>query len=298
MIFERKCESAMIKFEDFFTVANPDRTKVKFNMNAGDPTKRAWDFLKKGEDNPDWIGMNAHKTKHANHNLNRCDYLLAFAQYYPYGPDYYIFGGMYKVELQIPEVYNQAGYKLTLMDEFADFRRRLIIRLKKPIGRDILNKPFSSVQRDFDPEVFELARAIKLEDFPGYSNVLLNHCDLQLIVNRDEPGWKNALSSVKGVYCITDKSTGQLYIGSASGDNEGIWQRWSAYASVSNLTGGNKTFEELKKNGADYIIDNFTYSIIEIFDMRTDPKYIIQREEHWKNVFKTVQFGMNNVRTK
>lgn len=159
----------MIKFEDFFTVANPDRTKVKFNMNAGDPTKRAWDFLKKGEDNPDWIGINAHKTKHA---------------------------------------------------------------------------------------------------------------------------------SVKGVYCITDKSTGQLYIGSASGDNEGIWQRWSAYASVSNLTGGNKTFEELKKNGADYIIDNFTYSIIEIFDMRTDPKYIIQREEHWKNVFKTVQFGMNNVRTK
>ena len=106
--------------------------------------------------------------------------------------------------------------------------------------------------------------------------------------------WKTALSNVKGIYCITDKSTGKLYIGSASGDSEGIWQRWSAYANVNNLTGGNKTFEELKNNGADYIIDNFTYSILEIFDMRIKREDIIHREEYWKRVFQSIKFGMNN----
>ena len=99
---------------------------------------------------------------------------------------------------------------------------------------------------------------------------------------------------MKGVYCITDSSTGKIYIGSASGDAEGIWQRWSQYADVNNLTGGNKTFEELKKQDNEYIMKNFTYSILEIFDMRTKRDVIIQREEHWKRVFQSVKYGMNN----
>lgn len=284
----------MLKFEDFFPVVEPEFTKVKFNMNAGNANFPALDYLMNGEEDPDWIGMNAHKKKQANNNLNRAKYLLAFAQYYPYGPEYYIFGGMYKVEMIIPEVFDTLGYKLTLMDNFADYRRRLIVKLSHPIGRDIYNKPYSTVQRDFNPEIYEIAPSTKLGTFPGYSNVLLTHKDLQAIVRMEAPEWKTALSSVKGVYCITDTTTGQLYIGSASGDGAGIWQRWSSYADVNNLTGGNKTFEELKNSGATYIIDNFTYSILEIFDMRTKREDIIRREEYWKRVFKTVRFGMNN----
>lgn len=284
----------MLKFEEFFPVEFPDKTKVKFNMNAGDTNLPAWDYLINGEEDPNWINMNAHKKKQANNNLNKADYLLAFAQYYPYGPEYYIFGGMYKVEKIIPEVFDTTGYNLTLMDDFADYRKRLIIKLSRPVGRDIYNKPYNSVQRDFDPEVYELAPSTKLGAFPGYNNVLLTHKDLQTIINMEAPEWKTALSCVKGVYCITDTSTGQLYIGSASGDAGGIWQRWSSYADVDNLTGGNKTFEELKNSGSDYIIDNFTYSILEIFDMRTKREDIIHREEFWKKVFKTVTHGMNN----
>ena len=256
----------MIKFSDFMPVDFPDKTKVKFNMNAGNTALRAWDYLL--DDAPEWVAMNAHKRKQANNNLNHADYLLAFAQYY--------------------------GYKLTLLPDYADYRKRLIIRLKKPIGRDIYNKPYQSVQRDFDPEVYELAPATKLGAFPGYSKVLLSHKDLQTIIKLDAPEWKNALSSVKGVYCITDRSTGQLYIGSATGDIAGIWQRWSSYADVTNLTGGNKAFEELKNNGADYIVENFSYSILEIFDMRTKREDIIQRESYWKRVFQTIKYGMNN----
>lgn len=284
----------MIRFEDFFKVEFPGKTKVKFNMNAGDVNLRAWDFLINGEDDPGWIEMNSWKTKQANNNLNRADYLLAFAQYYPYGPDYYIFGGMYKVEKILPEVFDQPGYKLTLMSDFQDYRKRLIIRLSRPVGRDIYNKPFENVQRDFDPEVYELAPSTKLGAFPGYNNVLLSHKDLQTIVRMEAPEWKTALSSVKGVYCITDRATGRLYIGSASGNAGGIWQRWSAYGNVDDLTGGNKTFEEIKDVDADYIIENFTYSILEIFDVKTKREDIIQREEFWKKVFQSVKHGMNN----
>lgn len=284
-------EGIMIRFEDFLTVLNPEKTKVKFNMNAGDPNLQAYDLLI--EDNPEWYNMNAYKTRQANNNLNHAEYLLTFAQYYPYGSEFYIFGGLYKVEKMEPEVFDAVGYKLTLMEEYSEYIKRLIIRLKKPIGRDLYNKLYTSVQRDLDPEVYEIAPSTKLGAFQGYSKVLLSHKDLQNIVKMDAPEWKMALSQVKGVYCITDKSKGQLYIGSASGEG-GIWQRWSSYADINDLTGGNKTFIELKNSGADRIINNFTYSILEIFDMRTKREEIIRREEFWKRVFQTVKFGMNN----
>lgn len=284
----------MIRFEDFFKVEFPGKTKVKFNKNAGDANLRAWDYLINGEEDPGWIEMNSWKTKQANNNLNRAEYLLAFAQYYPYGPDYYIFGGMYGVEKIMPEVFDQPGYKLTLLTEFQDYRKRLIIKLSRPVGRDIYNKPFENVQRDFEPEVYELAPSTKLGAFPGYNNVLLSHKDLQTIVRMEAPEWKTALSSVKGVYCITDKATGRLYIGSASGNASGIWQRWSAYGDIDNLTGGNKNFEEIKDFDADYIIENFTYFILEIFDVKTKREDIIHREEFWKKVFQSVKHGMNN----
>ena len=55
----------------------------------------AWDCLL--DDAPEWIEMNAHKRKQAN-NDKSCGLLLGFAQYHPYDPQYYIFGGMYRVE--------------------------------------------------------------------------------------------------------------------------------------------------------------------------------------------------------
>lgn len=281
----------MIKFEDFFKVPDESATKVKFNMNKGDVTKPAWDLLL--EDKPEWIEMNAYKTKQANNNLNKAKYLLAFAQYYPYGPNYYIFGGMYKVEIIDENIENDIGYNLTLMDDYKEYIKRLIIKLERPIGWDIYNKKYESVQKSLNPEIYELAPSTKLGTFPGYNSVKLSHKDLQRIVNNDEPSWKNALSNVKGIYVITNKSTGKLYIGSASGNAEGIWQRWSNYADIKNLTGGNKFFEELKGIDNQYIIDNFSYSILEIFDMRTKQEDILNRENFWKDVLKTREFGMN-----
>jgi len=87
------------------------------------------------------------------------------------------------------------------------------------------------------------------------------------------------LSSVKGVYVITDSINGKLYIGSASGNSEGVWQRWGAYADIKNLTGGNIGFIEiLETKNEEYIQKNFKYSIVEIFDTKTKVETIIERE--------------------
>lgn len=283
----------MIELNKFIKVPDLNKTKIKFNMNAGNAEIKAWDLLFK-EDETEWEQINAWKTKHPNNNLNHADYLLAFAQYYPYGPEYFIFGGLYKIKKIEPEVYDEVGYELTLMEDYKEYRKRLIVKLKKPIGRDLYNRLYKNIQDTLEPEVYEIAPNTKLGHFPGYQNVTLSHPQMQQIILRNEPSWKQALMNVKGVYVITDLSNGKLYIGSASGNTDGIWQRWSDYANIENLTGGNKLLNEIKLDkGKDYIVNNFQYSILEIFDTKTKADTIINRENYWKNVFCTRKYGMN-----
>jgi len=282
----------MIKFTDFIEVVDPKKTKVKFNMNASDWNKRALDLLL--DDSDDWFEMNEWKTKHANNNLNHADYLIALAQYYPYGPEYFMFGGLYKVEIKYPNENGLRGYKLIPTELNKDYEKRLIIKIDKPIGRNLYNRWFTSVD-SLGSEVYELAPDTKLAHFPGYNKVNLSHDKMVRILNNDEQSWKQALSNVKGIYAITDKKTGKIYIGSASGNAGGLWQRWSSYANVKNLTGGNKAFEELKGEfGNEYIMNNFNYSIIEIFDSKVKWQEISDREQFWMKVFETKKHGLNN----
>lgn len=285
----------MIRFDSFLPVPEPALTKVKFNIRAGRGGSAAWDLLL-GDDADDWLDMSRHREKHQNNNLDAARYLLAFAQYYPYGPQYFIFGGYFRVEKKIPEVLGGPGYDLTLLDEYSDYIKRLIIKLEQPIGRDLYLRWYENLQGSKqNPEVYELAADTKLGTFAGYQNVRLRHRDLQLIIRNDEPSWKDALSSVKGVYVITDLSNGRQYVGSASGEASGLWQRWSGYAHLSNLTGGNKELELLRSQlGDQHIIDNFQYSILEIFDPKTKAESILLRESFWKLALDTRKHGMNS----
>lgn len=175
----------MIKFEDFFKVNSPKETKVKFNMHNS-KGNLAWDLLRADEHEENykkWIVMNSWIDDKCspNYNLNKAKYLLTFAQYYPLGSEYYIFGGMYKVEKIIPEVSNGIGYKLTLMDNYVEYRKRLIVKLDKSINREIYNKPYINVQKDFNPEVYEMlpTNTIDLGPFPGYDRVILSFDQLK-----------------------------------------------------------------------------------------------------------------------
>ena len=129
--------------------------------------------------------------------MNCREYLFAFAQYYPYGKDYYIFGGLYKaVEIQ-PPVYEGIGYRLEHMDQYEGYEKRLIIRISKVLSN---NEPYmrlhEHIQEQLNPVVYEIAPRTKLGTFNGYDHTSLTHSELQDIVNHNEPEWRTALSNV------------------------------------------------------------------------------------------------------
>lgn len=284
----------MIRFTEFMPVAEPGLTKVKFNIRAGVGGAAAWDLLL-ADDPEHWLNLSRHRERHQNNNFGSAEYLLAFAQYYPYGPQYFIFGGYFRVKASEPEVIGGSGYDLTLLDEYSEYVKRLIIKLERPIGRDLYLRKYDGLQAGpLNPEVYELAADTKLGTFPGYQNVRLRHHELQRIIANDEPSWKDALSSVKGVYVITDLSDGRLYVGSAAGEANGLWQRWAGYAHLRNLTGGNKELESMRIDlGDHHIIGNFQYSILEIFDPKTKAETILRRESFWKLALDSRGHGMN-----
>lgn len=284
----------MIRFVDFLPVPEPSKTKVKLNIRAGVGGAAAWDLLL-AEDPDEWLNMTRHREVHQNNNMGDAEYVLTFAQYYPYGPQYFIFGGFFRVSPVVPTLIGGSGYELEPLEQYSEYIRRLIIKLDQPVGRDLYLRWYETLQSSkLNPQIHELAPDTKLGTFPGYQNLRVRHKDLQRIISNDEPSWKDALSSVKGVYVITDLSSGQLYVGSASGEANGLWQRWSGYAQLKNLTGGNHELERLRSDlGDQHIIENFQYSILEIFDPKTSRDTILKRESFWKLALDSRRHGLN-----
>ena len=134
------------------------------------------------------------------------------------------------------------------------------------------------------PEKYSIA------DFPGFKNVHLTRAELDLIARENIESWQSTLSSVAGVYLISDKGSGQLYVGSASGEG-GIWGRWSDYAATGH--GGNVELKKLMGRKGMKRAAEFTYSVLEIADTHASKEEILEREAHWKNVLMTREHGLN-----
>jgi hypothetical protein len=122
--------------------------------------------------------------------------------------------------------------------------------------------------------------------FPGYEKVNISWDEMKRVLEKDN--WKTALQNQKGVYLITDKSNGKMYVGSAYGENM-ILGRWLSYVNCGH--GGNV---ELKSLTFDHIKTNFRYSILDIYKSTTDDNVIIERESWWKNVLFTRTYGYNS----
>jgi hypothetical protein len=127
-------------------------------------------------------------------------------------------------------------------------------------------------------------------DFPGYNKVCITHTQLKTIHRQQIASWKSALASIKGVYLITDTSTGRHYVGKASG-SDGIWNRWGAYAD--NGHGGNVELKALLKDKGSAHMANFQYTVLEIADTHATEDDILARESHWVNVLHSRKHGLN-----
>lgn len=185
-------------------------------------------------------------------------------------------------------------YPLVEIHETKELDGRLIISFdKKNVDNKFVRQSYLLTENWVEKlNVAEvLAQALDFAKFPSFKSVHISFSQLKTIVKKSLSDWQSALSSVAGVYLIADKSSGKLYVGSATGEG-GIWQRWAEYAT--NLHGNNRQLIELKKQFGDVHFENFYFSILEIADTHSSENEILVRESHWKNVLLTRQFGYND----
>lgn len=139
-------------------------------------------------------------------------------------------------------------------------------------------------------EVVEIQPGLDYKPFTDYFDFILDFQQLKGIVQNQYPLWKLMLSVTKGVYLISDNKTGELYVGSAYGEN-GIWGRWETYVST-NGHGNNKKLKKLINNENNYAT-NFSFSILMLLPKTITPDEAIKKEALFKKKLGTNSFGLN-----
>ena len=202
--------------------------------------------------------------------------------------DLWLFAGIYTVLGVGKGTRAPYRYSTKLLPNQDDLVGRIIVRYKRGGQASYI----WGYKYGKDLEVVEIkSMRISIGDFPGYNKVILSYRQLKIVMTQQEPSWKSALSNIKGIYLISDKFSGKLYVGSATGE-DGLWQRWESYAKTGH--GGNAELKSLiYDNGIDYA-DNFQYTVLEIADFHSTDEFIIERERHWKDILLSRQFGHNS----
>ena len=187
------------------------------------------------------------------------------------------------------DVTDGVGYDAVEVKEYEQYCGRLVVEYHNPCRT--MGRKYENVMDELEV-VQILNEQYTGNEFPGYENVRLSYPLLKNIVDRQLPGWVDALRNQKAVYLITDTKTGKMYVGSATSQTGMLLQRWSSYAADGH--GGNIELRELvKQQGLDYVKENFQYSILENYNARMDDGYILKRESWWKETLCTRTHGYN-----
>lgn len=259
---------------------NPLQYKVHFAV--WNQKKHPIDVLATNQE--EWQGWNSWRS--VKDDFNR-QFIFSMAQD-KHDATLWLFGGIWEVLERGPE--QQAhSYKVALREDLmGPFIRRLYIRTKRS-GRNIRRRMESVLPTMTVSAILE--EAFAGDPFPGHDRINHSLVDLQAVVSQARADWRIALESMKGVYVIHDKETGQRYVGSAYGDT-GIWQRWATYAAT--LHGGNVGLKELlEERGEEYYRTNMRFALLEYWSMRTDDGHVLERESYWKDVLHARSLGHN-----
>lgn len=187
------------------------------------------------------------------------------------------------------DVTDGVGYDADEVKEYEQYFGRLVVEYHNPCRT--MGRKYENVMDELEV-VQILNEQYTGNEFPGYENVRLSYPLLKNIVDRQLPGWVDALRNQKAVYLITDTKTGKMYVGSATSQTGMLLQRWSSYAADGH--GGNVELRELvKQQGFNYVKENFQYSILENYNARMDDEYILKRESWWKETLCTRTHGYN-----
>jgi hypothetical protein len=175
-------------------------------------------------------------------------------------------------------------YDLKRDSRFDDLRDRLIIDWGPGTlawVQNLDNKPAL--------EILEPGR--KLPPFADYLEFSLTYDELKDLFENEEAhrDWRVHLSAVGGIYLILAEGSGDMYVGSASGES-GIWGRWREYATSGD--GGNVRLRELIQRDSSYP-KQFRFSLLQILPKTMAREELLRREGLYKQKLGTRAKGLN-----
>ena len=130
-----------------------------------------------------------------------------------------------------------------------------------------------------DKNILEIRRTIREHPFPGYRE--FRHENIAAIQSI-WPSWQDALRNCKGIYLLTCKDHGELYVDKADGD-DGFWGRFSTYAATGHE--GNEGMKEHRTSG---------YAVTILEATATPVQGELDRlESLWKDKLGTRTWGLN-----
>ncbi|TQK69912.1 GIY-YIG nuclease family protein [Nocardioides sp. SLBN-35] len=168
-------------------------------------------------------------------------------------------------------------FNLEVIDLLDDLRDRLVIGWRSPRTWWIWGTTAAVYP------IVEIADSQPIR-FPGFDALTLDYPQLQAVLREHRyAAWRTALSSVIGIYLITDTRDGRHYVGKADGA-ENLLQRWAAYAT--NGHGGNVELRSLDPT-------TFRLSVLRVFDPATPTLEINAAEGHFKHALDSRRHGLN-----
>jgi hypothetical protein len=175
-------------------------------------------------------------------------------------------------------------YDLERDTSFDELRDRLIIdwgRATRSWVQNLANKPVLEIQ--------EPGR--RLPPFDDYLEFSLTFAQLKDLFANEEAHreWRARLSAVGGVYLILAEASGDLYVGSASGEG-GIWGRWRQYANSGDA--GNELLRDMIKRDPSYP-SRFRFSLLQILPKTMARDEILRREALYKAKLGSRAKGLN-----
>ena len=265
-----------IRLCEIWPIAEPKNYKMHFaRWNGDNQPLEVW-----ARDKQEWRSWQEYRP--ARNDFNR-PFIFSLVQFY-HETDIWLFGGVFRVLARHPD-----RYEVELAKEGEGFLGRLKLRssYRERATRVKLENHYSGL------EVQEILREpYSGQAFPGFEDIDLSFEELETLVRNSRPDWQAALSSIKGIYLISDIITGKRYVGSAYGD-QGIWSRWSAY--IVSGHGGNVELRALVKDPTlEYCRKAFRFALLEARPTPTPDELILVRESFWKRILLTRgEHGLN-----
>jgi hypothetical protein len=276
----------IIKAERILEITEKDLPHFHLFLASNNGTEQPLNtFLRNGTN---WL--NYEQVKNEKTAYNR-PYIFCLIPFY-HEANKWLFGGIFKISNESETNFGKnPELKIELTDLHKEMIGRLVIDFFRHQGMRNVIYDIENYYKDFLVSAI-LKKPFDGIHFPGYDNLKLDFWELESIFKNQKHDWKSALSNVKGIYAITDKSNGKQYVDAAWG-NWGIWEKWGIYLGKGKVM-NNEITQLITEKGIEYARAYFQFSLLEKYHFLVDDSIISERKIFWEKVFwSKVPFGYN-----